>query len=147
MKKSMIALLSVATMGVQLYAGGDIAAPVYEPAPVEPQPVAKTLDPVYYVGGGLAVSGLSRDCPCSSKERLKDMTYGVALRAGADVVDYLGIELRYLQTFMEKDFSDMVHYGIYLKPYYPVTNTATLYALLGLRKYEYIHQLDSLNFN
>jgi len=119
--------------GYTLYAGGDIA-PVYEPAVSKSQPVATPLEPLYYVGGGLAVAGLSRDCPCNNNTRLKDMTYGLALRAGVDIIDYLGIEARYLSTFIEKDFSEVTHYGIYLKPYYPISNSMTLYGLFGYGK-------------
>ena len=119
--------------GYSLYAGGDIA-PVYEPAVSEPKPVATPLEPVFYVGSGLAVAGLSRDCPCNNNTRLKDMTYGLALRAGTDIIDYLGIEARYLRTFIEKDFSEVTHYGIYLKPYYSLSASTTIYGLLGYGK-------------
>ena len=134
MKKTIRSIAALALLGgYTLYAGGDIA-PVYEPVVSEPQPVATPLEPVYYVGGGLAVAGLSRDCPCNNNTRLKDMTYGLALRAGVDIIDYVGIEARYLSTFIEKDFSEVTHYGLYLKPYYPVSDDMTLYGLLGYGK-------------
>ena len=134
MKKILRSVAVLALLGgYTLHAGGDIA-PVYEPVIHEPKPVATPLEPVYYVGGGLAVAGLSKDCSCNSKTRLKDMTYGLALRAGVDVVDYLAVEARYLTTFVEKDFSEATHYGIYLKPYYPFSNAAILYGLLGYGK-------------
>jgi len=133
MKKSIVTLLTLAAIGSTVYGGGDIA-PVYEPVITEPQPVATPLSPVYYVGGGVAIAGLSRDCPCNNNDRLKDMTYGLALRAGADIIDYIGIELRYLNTFIEEDFSSIEHYGLYLKPHYEITPEASVYGLLGYGK-------------
>ncbi len=133
MKKIAILAAALLAAGSTLYAGGDIE-PVYEPVVTEPKPVATPLSTVYYVGGGVVVSGLSRDCPCNKNERIKDMTYGVALKAGADITEYVGLELRYLKTFLEKDFSDMEHVGLYLKPQYTMTPETTLYALLGYGK-------------
>lgn len=128
-----LAAATLFTIGSSLYAGGDIE-PVYEPVITEPQPVATTLSPVYYIGGGVAVSGLSRECPCGKSERIKDMTYGIGIRAGVDFTEYVGLELRYLKTFLEKDFSDMEHVGLYVKPKYAVTPETTLYGLLGYGK-------------
>ncbi len=133
-KTKIMALLSVSMIGITtLYAGGDIT-PTYEPVITEPEPVATPLEPVYYVGGGLAIAGLSRDCPCDDNRRLKDMTYGIALRAGRDITDYIGIEVRYINSFIENDFSEVEHYGIYLKPQWDVSQEANLYGLLGYGK-------------
>ena len=132
MKKSIVTLMTLATIESTLYGGGDIA-PAYEPVIAEPQPVLAPLSPAYYIGGGVAIAGLSRDCSCSN-DRLKDMTYGLALRAGVDIIDYIGIELRYLNTFVEEDFSSMDHYGLYLKPHFEITPEVSVYGLIGYGK-------------
>ena len=117
-----------------LYGGGNMA-PTYEPVITVPEPVETPMQTLFYIGGGVAVAGVSRDCPCGDdSDRLKDMTYGLALRAGVDLIDYLGIEARYLATFIEKDFSEVTHYGLYLKPYLPIGQNTTLYGLLGYGK-------------
>jgi OOP family OmpA-OmpF porin len=109
-------------------AGGKFVSPAI--AAVEPIPVQQSPVPIY-LGIGLAAAGVSRDCPCAADDRLKDMTYGVVFRAGWDFNQYFGIEARYIRASLEKDFSTTTHYGLYLKPQYPVTNQMNVYGLLG----------------
>jgi OOP family OmpA-OmpF porin len=109
------------------YAGKDVSPAM---AIVEPIPVVQSPVPVY-LGIGLAAAGISRDCPCTGNDRLKDMTYGIVLRAGWDFNQYFGIEARYIKASLEKDFSTTTHYGLFLKPQYPVTNQMNVYGLFG----------------
>ena len=115
------------------YAGGDF---VVEPNVVfEPIETTPELVPVYYVGIGAVATGLSRECPCGpDADRLKDMTYGVLLKAGVNITDYLGIEARYINSSIESDFSEVAHYGLYLKPQYLLNDEAKVYGLLGYGK-------------
>jgi len=128
--KSVIAATLVTSTA---FAGGDIVVEpnvVFEPIEVEPE-----LVPVYYVGIGAVASGLSRECACKSRsERLKDMTYGVLLKAGVMITDYIGVEARYINASIESDFSEMQHYGLYLKPQYLVNDETKVYGLLGYGK-------------
>jgi len=113
------------------YAGGKAVAPAT--APVEP--VAPVITPwPLYVGVGGVVAGVSRDCACADTERLKDLTYGGIVRAGWDFNPYLGIEARYLRSFLDKDFSTVEHYGIFLKPQYHITRQSNIYVLIGYGK-------------
>jgi len=108
-------------------AGGKAVSPAI--TAVEPIPVKQSPVPVY-LGLGLIAAGVSRDCPCDS-DRLKDMTYGVLFRAGWDFNQYFGIEARYMRASLEKDFSTTTHYGLFLKPQYPMTKQSNVYGLLG----------------
>jgi len=127
-KKIIVSAAAAALLGSSLYAGGDIIPPVVEVTPIAAQP----LETVYYVGAGVSMIGVSKDCSCKgSTKRLKDMSYGVILKAGVNITDYIGIEARYLASFTEEDFSEVTHYGLYIKPQYKVTPEVNLYALLG----------------
>jgi OOP family OmpA-OmpF porin len=131
MKNKLVILSIVAAISVSSYAGGKYVEP--EDAPVEVIPAV--INPSsFYVGLGVVTAGLSRDCPCANADRLKDMTYGGLVRVGWDYNQYIGIEGRYLNASLEDDFSQTTHYGIYLKPQYPVTESINVYGLLGYGK-------------
>ena len=126
-------VITATLLSTGAFAGGDIIVEpsvVFEPVETEPE-----LTPVFYVGAGAVAMGLSKDCACKTKsERIKDMTYGGVLKAGANITDYIGIEARYINTSIESDFSEVVHYGIYLKPQYLLNEEAKIYGLLGYGK-------------
>ena len=101
---------------------------------VVPIPPERVISPIpVYIGFGLAISGVSRDCSCS-EDRLKDLTYGNVLRLGYDFNNLLGIEFRYLKTALGKDFSTVESMGLFLKPQYHFTDQFNLYGLLGYAK-------------
>jgi OOP family OmpA-OmpF porin len=123
--------VSIITLGTllatgSLYAGGDIA-PIAAVAPiVDPNP--------FYVGVGLIWAGVSRDCfttGCTETVRLKDSTWGGIIRAGWEYNQYVGIEGRALKATLDSDWGETTHYGIYLKPQYPVSEQVNIYGLLG----------------
>lgn len=128
-----ILILAVITLGNSAYAGGKAVAPV--DATVVPIPA--TISPLpLYIGLGVIAAGVSKDCPCATDDRLKDMTYGAVVRAGWDFNQYIGIEGRYLKANLEKDFSTTTHYGLFLKPQYHVTEQMNVYGLLGYGRTE-----------
>jgi len=130
-RKTVISIVTIMALGTSSYAGGKYVKPVE--AEVVPIPVVINPLPLY-IGIGLVVAGLSRDCPCSGDKRLKDMTYGVVGRLGWDFNQYIGIEARYLKSSLEDDFSKTTHYGLYLKPQYPITEQTNIYGLIGYGK-------------
>ena len=132
--KIVTSIITATLLSTNAFAGGDFVVEpnvVFEPIEMEPE-----LAPVYYVGIGATAMGLSRDCACKNgkNERLKDMTYGVLLKAGINITDYIGIEARYINTSIESDFSEVEHYGLYLKPQYMLNEEAKVYGLLGYGK-------------
>jgi len=132
LNKILPSIVVATLLSTNLFAGGDFIVPA---VPIEPVEVTPELEPVFYVGIGGVASGLSRNCACKTKnERLKDMTYGVILKAGMDITDYIGVEARYINASIENDFSEMVHYGLYLKPQYLLDDDITVYGLLGYGK-------------
>ena len=113
----------IATSG--LFGGGNIA-PVVPIEEIDPNP--------FYVGAGLVWAGVSRDCFCPPDEttRLKDSTWGGIIRAGYDYNQYVGIEVRALQSSIESDWVDKTtHYGIFVKPMMPIDEQMNIYGLLG----------------
>jgi OOP family OmpA-OmpF porin len=79
-------------------------------------------------------AGISRDCFCppGRNVRLKDSTWGGIIRAGYDYNQYVGIEVRALQSSIDTDWADKTtHYGIFLKPMLPVGEQMNIYGLLG----------------
>lgn len=111
-----------------LYAGGDIAPAVVVPVTqVDPNP--------FYVGVGLIWAGASRDCyqyGCDPElVRLEDSTWGGIIRAGWEYNQYVGVEVRALKATLDSDWGETTHYGIYLKPQYPIAEQINIYGLLG----------------
>jgi len=129
MKNQMIrvVLASLVASGV-LVAGKDV-----EIAEVPVVPVVVDVNP-FYVGLGLLWAGTSRGCECSQGTRLKNTSYGVIGRVGYDFNKYVGIEARALKASIASNFADTTHYGIYLKPQYPITDKLNVYGLLGYGK-------------
>lgn len=115
-----LVLASLLASGV-LSAGKNVAPAV---VPVNP----------FYIGLGLLWSGTSRDCPCATGSRLKETTYGVIGRIGYDFNQYIGIEARAFKASIDKDFAETTHYGIYLKPQYPISDKLNIYGLIGYGK-------------
>lgn len=132
MNKIIISLAVLATLTSTSFAGGKYVAAA--DAAVIPIPV-EAINPLpIYVGLGLIAAGVSRDCPCSTDERLKDTTYGGIIRAGWDINQYVGIEARALKASWEEDFSTTKHYGLFLKPQYHVASQTNVYGLVGYGK-------------
>jgi len=118
---ALAALMSTAA----LQAGGDIA-PIVIPAQDDPNP--------FYVGVGVVWAGVSADCfgegTCPDV-RLKDSTWGGIIRVGWEYNQYIGIEGRALKATLDSDWGETTHYGIFLKPQYPIGEQFNIYGLLG----------------
>ncbi|MCO4845696.1 MAG: porin family protein [Sulfurovum sp.] len=126
--KKIISIITLSTLlsTSSLFGGGNIA-PVVPIEEIDPNP--------FYVGVGLMWAGVSRDCFGSGTcpdVRLKDSTWGGIIRAGYDYNQYIGIEVRALQSSIDTDWADKTtHYGIFLKPMMPVGEQMNIYGLLG----------------
>ncbi|BAF72801.1 outer membrane beta-barrel protein [Sulfurovum sp. NBC37-1] len=64
----------------------------------------------------------------------QDETGGISLIAGYQFNDYLALETRITTTFYERNYADLTAYSMFLKPQYPVTDTFSVYGLLGFGK-------------
>ena len=56
------------------------------------------------------------------------------IRGGYDYNQYIGIEARYIRTFLDEGpfgGTPLAHIGIFLKPQYPVSERVNVYGLLG----------------
>jgi len=126
--KSQMTKLVLASL---LASGVLVAGKNVEPAVV---PVAPVVDVnPFYVGLGLLWSGTSRGCNCADG-RLKNTAYGAIGRIGYDFNRYIGIEARAFKASIDKNFAETTHYGIYLKPQYPITDKLNIYGLIGYGK-------------
>ncbi len=119
----------VATLSTTLYAGGKGVAPAVVPVvPIE------TIDPSpWYLGAGIVWAKLS-GCDLQPNCTYEDVTYGAMLRGGYDYNQYIGVEARYINTFLDEGpygGTPLAHIGLYLKPQYPVSEHVNVYALLG----------------
>ena len=111
-----------------LFAGGDIA-PV---APIVAAPVPIPMAIPIVIGGGLIWGLESRDCVsvvCS--KRVKDNSFGGVIKAEYEINDYIGLEARAYKDGISNNFAETTHYGIYLKPKYPITSQSNIYGLIG----------------
>ncbi|NPA27590.1 MAG: porin family protein [Epsilonproteobacteria bacterium] len=108
------------------------------PAPSKPIPVPVIKVPLgLYLGGGFTYS--SSECECLPIESTSgtiakstdSTTYGYNLKAGYYFNPYIGLEAKYFYTPWGDDDRTLKHYGLYLKPTYPVTDHLDVYALLG----------------
>ncbi len=131
-KHVLIALVTVATIGTSLWAGGKEVVPI--DAPVEPIPVMQEPTSVY-IGLGLLWGRYNGACGDADPSCVyEDVTYGALLRAGYDFNQYFGIEGRILGTFLKADplgGQELRHYGLFAKPMYPIGEDFNVYALLG----------------
>lgn len=129
MKKNiLVSLLTVAITSSIASAGGKRVAPIE--APVEPIPVMTVSSPIY-IGLGLL---WGRYSGCEGTCEYEDVTYGALLRAGYDFNQYFGLEARLLGTFLRADplgGQELRHFGLFVKPMYPIGEDLNIYALLG----------------
>jgi OOP family OmpA-OmpF porin len=100
----------------------------------------------WYVGVGLLWSGMRRDCACQNGN-VEETTYGALLRAGYDFNQYVGVEVRGLYSNLQKDIASTEHYGLYLKPMYPVSESLNIYGLLGYGKTKIECFVESLSYD
>ena len=123
-----MSIIAVGIINTRLFAGGDIV-PILAVEPISFIPEKTT---VFYIGAGAVASGLSRECNCGvSSHRLKDMTYGGILKVGANITENIAVEGRYIKSTIERDFSEVEHYGLYLKPQVSMSDAVKLYGLIG----------------
>lgn len=128
MKRVLYSCMTVACIGSFAAAGGDIA-------PVEPA----TEAPVVTEGGfyaGIALSGLSsRGSSVSmdifSAKTGQDRLGNVTFQAGYEFNPYIAVEGRYTTTITNEDYVEMDGWSLFVKPQYPVSESFTVYALLG----------------
>jgi opacity protein-like surface antigen len=126
MKKILMAAIAAMTLG---YAGGDIVA--------EPEvAVAPTLTGFYVSGGYAYLDAEATD----GYDTVAFTNNALDLRAGYNFSEYVAVEARYaigaeddveLNGFVTPFQADIDTWGVFIKPQYPVTSDATIYALLG----------------
>ena len=79
----------------------------------------------WYGGVGFTTAKVSCQDGC------EDITYGLLGRIGYDINNYIGIEGRVINTFLEYEQSDVTYYGIFAKPMYAINRDIKVYGLLG----------------
>lgn len=125
MKKYLMAISAVGTFAM---AGGDLA-----PVPV-PIPVAEETGG-WYAGAGFNYNRTYvHDPKWFQRTDTQDDTFGLTGIVGYSFNDYIAVEGRIATSIYEQDYADVLSYGIYLKPQYPVTEDFSIYALLGVAK-------------
>jgi len=77
--------------------------------------------------GGLGLTSVNVTC----KDGCEDITFGIVGKVGYDFNDYIGVEGRFVKTFMEYEQSKVEHYGVFAKPMYPVSDKVDVYGLVG----------------
>lgn len=124
-----ILLTTATTMIVTvLNAGGNILPVV---APLEPEPPKHQAVPVY-IGAGVAGGRYLQNCKTGC--HYEDGTYGLTLRVGYELGQYVGIEARYINTFLDKGRlfgQTLEHIGLFVKPMLPFDEDFNIYGLLG----------------
>ena len=123
MKKATLSIIAAAAMSTFAFAGGDLTPvePVVEtPVIVEEEPSTGA----FYVGAGYSYMNLEAGADHDGDE--------VLLLAGYNFNPYIGVEARYA------GFTDCLeNAAIYVKPQYPITDAAKVYALLGYGEASY----------
>lgn len=119
----------IVALSNMIYAGGKgVIHPESSVAPIE------TVDSSpWYLGAGIVWAKLS-GCDINPTCEYEDVTYGAMLRGGYDYNQYVGLEARYIRTFLDEGpfgGTPLEHIGVYLKPQYPVSERVNAYALLG----------------
>jgi len=90
----------------------------------------------FYVGIGGSEFLMKRDtCACApDTPDLEDHRFGVLLRAGWEYSQYVAFEVRASKSLESGGFTETEHYGFYVKPQYPLTETTKVYGLIGYGK-------------
>ena len=107
-------------ISISAYAGGNIVSVV------EPIPVKKLATPIYLGAGFVAGRYYASN--------YEDVTYGVMLRTGYDLNQYIGFEARYISTFWDEGLlygQKLEHFGLFVKPMIPFSEDFNLYGLFG----------------
>ena len=129
-KQNLLSLAAVVALSTATFAGGKYVDAVE----VEVASIPTVINPIpLYLGVGMVATFIQRDpCPCTPNDPdIKDHRYGIVTRVGADYNQYIGLEGRYLKTLGSDTFSNMEHYGLYLKPQYHIADKVNAYGLLG----------------
>ena len=126
----MIVASIIVALSSALHAGGKGVAPAV--VPVKP---IEVIDPSpWYIGAGVVWAKLS-GCDINPTCDYEDVTYGAMVRGGYDYNQYVGVEARYINTFLDKGpdgGTPLTHIGLFLKPQYPVSERVNVYGLLGM---------------
>jgi OOP family OmpA-OmpF porin len=128
-KLILVSLIGLSTVSTYSLAGGKGVSAAASPViPIE------TIDPSpWYLGAGIVWAKLS-GCDLQPGCNYEDTTYGAMVRGGYEYNEYVGIEARYIRTFLDEGpegGTPLAHAGIFLKPQYPVSERVNLYGLLG----------------
>jgi len=115
---------------LMLNAGGESLPKQIELTPVV-KPVKEDLH--WYVGLALSEDFVERDtCACApGTPPLKDHRFGALVNIGWEYSSFVAFELRAFKSLESGAFTESEHYGIYLKPQYPINDIFTLYGLVG----------------
>ena len=144
MKRILTVILTITAFGNHVYAGGKSGALATSPIVAIATP---EIDPLpFYIGVGLLWAGMSRDCACTDG-KVEETTYGGIVRAGYDFNQYVGIEARGLYSSIAKDVATTTHYGLFLKPMYPVSENMNIYGLIGYGKTKLDCIVSSLSYD
>lgn len=127
-KKKSILFIFLLT-AVSLFGGKNISYPK--------SPVIPILTPwSFYVGAGGVLANTEKDpCDCARYSgRIRDQRYGSFVKIGIDFNQYIGIETSALKTYGKSAFSEILHYGLYIKPQYKINEIWNVYGLFGYGK-------------
>jgi OOP family OmpA-OmpF porin len=144
MKKNILISSVVAVaLSTVLYAGGGKGL---SPVAVPVVPIEVTDPSPWYLGAGLVWAKLAA---CNNGCGYEDVTYGIMLRGGYDYNQYVGVEARYMRTFLDEGpegGAPLAHAGLFLKPQYPISERFNLYGLLGYGYTENLGNGNRLNY-
>ena len=136
MKRSL--LLFTLLSGLAIAGGKGVPIPV---EPVVPMPIEESG--AFYVGLGLIATDFDY---CSALEcNYQDSTYGIMLRAGYEFNEYIAVEARGFNTFMDEGpYGGVPLQGIgaYIVPQYTFADNFKVYGLIG---YAYTESLAEGN--
>jgi OOP family OmpA-OmpF porin len=157
MKNIKLSIITIISLSIFAYAGGDIypTTTPYEQEdiqlaqeaivePVIPTPMVivkpivkkepKEISPSgFYVGLGITGSRYDSNCNCPTKSGIEN-SVGVVGRVGYDFNPYIGMEARGIKSMLNDNGASIAHTGLFLKPMLPIGQLTNLYVLLGASK-------------
>ena len=120
---------------IEEYVEPVVVAPKPKSIPVVvPKPVENIIPLGLYVGLGLTAGRYDPKCGCTTSKGDPDKTAGLIGRLGYDFNQYVGLEARGIRTNWKSDGGKIKHYGVFLKPMYPLSRDFNLYGLAGYAK-------------
>jgi len=135
MKKILYIVTVIVSFSSSVFAGGNIGKdvePVMEPVIDIDESLISTDLSRFYLGLGMSVASTrGAELNFFQNDPQQDRTIDIAVLAGYDFNQYIGVEGRYYKSVANEDIVDRSSWAIFVKPHVPINDKIRLNVLAG----------------